>query len=160
MGLFLHWETCVFQLYQVYKWIPTVSSLTNAEHGFFFPLSVLWNTAGWKLNTCDWNDIKLKFSSRQDNANCMQIDDMIHGKIWYAEQWLGEWELSSARHRSALAKTLSFEQVKVDSFTIYAVWDDLSTLFHCRVKHAHSLHGASDTCMASDCVSLDCQRCG
>lgn len=32
------------------------------------------------------NDIMLKHSSRQENANCMQISNMIHLLIWSAER--------------------------------------------------------------------------
>lgn len=35
----------------------------------------------WTTLPCDGNDIMLKFSSRQDNANCMQINDMINVQI-------------------------------------------------------------------------------
>lgn len=81
---------------------------------------------------------------------------MIHVKIWYAEQWLGEWELSSAHHRSALAKTLQLEQVKEDSSHLLSVRDDRFTLLLALLqrKHAHGLHGASDICVLPDCLPI------
>lgn len=37
------------------------------------------------------NNIMLKYSLRLENANYMQISNMIHILIWHAEWWLGEW---------------------------------------------------------------------
>lgn len=59
----------------------------------------------------------LQFSSRQENANCMQINDMIHVIIWHSEQWLGEWELSSTRHHSAMAKNIIVRGGKIRPFS-------------------------------------------
>lgn len=103
MGFWLHWESCVFQLYQlnVNSWISKVSSLENTKHVFFF------------LSLCPGTELAI---------------NMIHVIIWHVEQWFGEWELRSTRHRSVIAKNVTVRGGETWSFSPFTqrerCWQD------------------------------------
>lgn len=76
---------------------------------------------------------------------------MIHVINWHVEQWLGEWELRSARHRSVIAKNIMVrggEPLSFSPLTQHKRWsfdmlpalgaEETCTRLACRIWHTHA----------------------